>query len=794
MTKFNYTTRSFFLFLLIWAIASLELSAQNCVGTPGQVKWSYWTAFNNVFPDSTDLAALENFPSRPDGSQLLSSLKAPVNYTEYFAAMMRGYIYVNQTATYRFNLTGDDRAIFYLSTNDAPANKRKRAEVTSYTGITEYNKTTGQTSQVIELIGGQNYYFEIYTFEGCCGDHSTLYWRKNTNPDTTWRVIDFNNLKEYACEQTCPPRGTACNDGNAQTQNDQQDGFCNCVGTMPTANKCVGERGVVEAYYFDNITGSRVEPDLINSPKFPLLPDRKEKLKGIAGPNFAAYAKNTYGSLVQGFLTVPVSGTYEFNLTGDDQTFFYLSKNDSIQYKLYRQATLTFGVDETAHTTYATQTIAPLFLEKGKYYYYEIRHKENTGRDHFNLYWKTPFHEFRTWKRVSDFYLHDYKCEVSCVPNNTPCNDGNAFTKNDKFLNCECVGTPCSGPDCDDVTAQYQKYNYCAPTQNITNTSDVAWVSCATAANPNSARGGQNHWIKYDFGSPYTLKGTRVWNYNVVNETNKGFKTVYVDYSTDGTTWKQLGGVYTWPTAPGTAQYVGFLGPDFNSVKARYVLITATQNWGNATCSGFSKITFDATKCDLSGVCNDGDPLTVYDRYDNNCNCKGVKLACIEDTIRTGSVSVVASPHNAKKAIFSDGNVPTSQNIAFTAGKSIVLLPGFKVNGGATFSAKIAACLQAAFAQEQLVQKTDSTASEFGTELTEESDIRQIVFRLNKPGQVSLLLKDKEGQILATLIDDYYQNLGTQIKYLPTARLPKGMYLIELTANETKISQQFMVE
>jgi hypothetical protein len=89
MTKFNYTTRSFFLFLLIWAIASLELSAQNCVGTPGQVKWSYWTAFNNVFPDSTDLAALENFPSRPDGSQLLSSLKAPVNYTEYFAAMAR---------------------------------------------------------------------------------------------------------------------------------------------------------------------------------------------------------------------------------------------------------------------------------------------------------------------------------------------------------------------------------------------------------------------------------------------------------------------------------------------------------------------------------------------------------------------------------------------------------------------------------------------------------------------------------------------------------------------------------
>lgn len=794
MIKLTCNIRALLAVWAIWVVAALEANAQSCVGTSGQVKWSYWTGFNNTTPDSSDLAALENFPSRPDGSLTLSSLKAPANYTEYFAAMMRGYIYVNQTATYRFNLTGDDRAIFYLSTNNAPANKRKRAEVTSYTGVAEHNKTTGQTSQVIELTGGQNYYFEIYTFDGCCSDHTTLYWRKNTNPDTTWRVIDFNNIKEYACGQTCPPRGTACNDGNPQTQNDQQDGFCNCVGVAQTANPCVGERGLVEAYYFDNITGSYVEPDLINAPKFPLVPDRKEKLKGISGPNFASYAKDGYGSLLQGYLTVPVSGMYEFNLTGDDQTMFYLSKNDSIQYKQYHQCMVIFGVDETAHNTYSFQNTSPIFMEKGKYYYYEIRHKENGWRDHFNLYWKTPFHEFRTWKRVSDFYLHDYKCEISCIPNNTPCNDGNAFTKNDKFLNCECVGTPCSGPDCDDVSAQYQKYDNCAPTNNLTNMSEVAWVSCATAANPNSARSGQNHWIKYDFGSQYAFKETRVWNYNVVNETNKGFRTVYVDYSTDGTVWKQLGGVYTWPTASGAAQYAGFLGPDFNNIKARYILITATQNWGHATCAGFSKITFAATKCESSGVCDDGDPLTVYDRYDANCNCKGVKLACLEDTIRTGPVSVVAAPHKAKKAIFSEGEVPTTQNIAFTAGKSIVLLPGFKVNGGATFSAKIEACLQSAFAQAQVVEKNDSTASEFATELTEEIDTKRIIFRLNKPGQVTLLLKDKQEQIVATIIDDYYQNLGTQIKLLPTARLPKGMYWVELIANETKVSQSFVVE
>lgn len=794
MKKLFYFKRIYFFCLVLVIGFSSNINAQSCVGTPGQVKWSFWTGFGSSLPDSADLTALENFPSRPDGSQLLSSLKMPVNYNEYFAAMARGYIYVNETANYTFNLTGDDRAIFYLSTNESVANKQKRAEVISYTEITEHTKSPKQTSRTIQLVAGQNYYFELYSFEGCCSDHTTLYWRKLTNPDTTWRVIDFNNIRQYACEQSCPARGTACNDGNAATTDDRHDGFCNCVGIMPTTNACVGERGRVDAYYFDNIQGSFVEPDLINAPKFPLLPDRKEELKGLSGPEYTS-VKDNYGSLVQGYISVPVSGTYEFNLTGDDQTMFFLSKNDSIQYKQYHQAMVIFGVDESAHSVYSFQNTSPLYLEKGRYYYYEIRHKENGWRDHFNLYWKTPFHEVRTWKKVSDFYLYDYKCEISCIPDNTPCNDGNAYTKNDKFLNCECKGTPCTGPDCDDVSAQYQFYDSCAPTLNITNTNEIGWVSCAASANPNPARSGLNHWIKYDFGNKYAFQGTRVWNYNAVNETNKGFKKVYVDYSADGIVWKQLGGVYSWPAAPGTAQYAGFSGPDFNNLTARYILLTATENWGHTTCAGFSKITFNATQCQgLNTACDDGDPLTVYDKFDDNCTCKGVKLACLEDTIVTGKVTLLPATHQAKKVILSRGDVPTAQNIAFTAGNSIVLLPGFEVHSGAAFSAKIQGCLQTALAQNQTVEKSDLTATEFETEATEQSGVKRIIFRLNKPGQVKLLLKNKKSEIVATIIDDYYQNLGTQVKYLPVTRLPQGKYTVELTVNDTKITQQFAVE
>ncbi|MEZ4905941.1 MAG: PA14 domain-containing protein [Spirosomataceae bacterium] len=789
-----FRNKFFFYICCFFVFAQVGVAQQNCIGTAGQVKWSYWTGFTMSLPDSAALSVLENFPSRPDGTQLLSSLKSPVNYTENFAAMIRGYIYVNQTAIYKFNLTGDDRALFYLSPNDSPTNKQKRAEVTSYTGTTEHNKRASQTSQEIQLVAGQNYYFELYTFEGCCGDHTTLYWRKPANPDTTWRVIDFNNIKEYSCGQSCPPRGTACNDGNPQTTNDQQDGFCNCVGIMPTANACVGEKGVIDAYYFDNITGSYVEPDLINSPKFPLLPDRREKLKEASGPVYAAYAKDNYGSLVQGFLTVPVSGMYEFNITGDDQTIFYLSKNDSIQYKQYHQALATFGVGETSHNVYSFQSTSPIFMEKGKYYYYEIRHKENSWRDHFNLYWKTPFHEQRTWKRISDFYLFDYKCELSCVANNTPCNDGNAFTNNDRYQNCECIGTPCSGPDCDDTAARYQKYDACAPTQNIINTSEAAWASCAKSANP--ARGNQQqHWIKYDLGQVYRLQGTRVWNYNVQNQTNKGFKTVLVDYSTDGITWQALGGTYNWPQAPGTSEYAGFVGPHFNDIKARYVLISATSTWGDATCAGFSKVTFEAAPaCQPKDTpCDDGDPLTVYDRFDNNCNCRGVKLACLEDTINTGKVSLIEAPHNARKAIISEGTIGSSKNISFTAGNSIVLLPGFEVGTNNTFSAQIASCMRAALIQEQQnqAQLKDSTITNFG--ITPDSTVKQIVFRLNKPSQISLVIKNSRGAVIATLIEAFYQNLGTQIKYLPTGKLEKGIYFVELTANENQLREQLII-
>ena len=786
LSRLHQMKRFYHIFLFILLTSTGAVKAQSCIGPAGQVKWAYWSGFPNT-PDMTDLSALEDFPTRPTGSQILGSLRSPINYTDFYVGMIRGFIKVPQTANYVFNLTSDDKGFFYLSTNQSPANKVKRAEVTVYTGVDEYNKEPGQTSASIQLVGGQYYYFEMYNFEGSGGDHMTLSWKKASTPDAPWAIVDFNYIYEYTCGQVCPERGTPCNDGNAATTNDQQDGFCNCVGTYPTANACVGEKGLVEAYYYDDIVGTYVENDLTNSPKFPLLPDRKEKLKGAYGPlpTSPMYINDNYGTLVQGFLTVPVSGNYEFNITGDGQTFFFLSKNDSIEYKQYHQAAVWFGVDETEHSNSSLQNIAATYLEKGKYYYFEFRHKENTWRDHFNLYWKTPFHENRVWKRVPAFYLFDYKCEVSCIAQGTPCNDDNPFTNDDKVnANCECVGTPCSGPDCNDASARYKVYDSCSPTDNLTTLAEAAWVSCGTLKpNPNPARTANKNWIMYDFSSPYKFQDTRVWNYNVTGETNKGFKNVYVDYSLDGTTWQALGGVYTWPQAPGSADYSGFLGPNFNDVKARYVLISAANNWGDATCSGFSKITFNGSLCDIQGTpCDDGDPLTEYDKFDNNCNCRGININCATDSLKLDRSPLTDGDFKAIKGIAAQSLVPTTKDITFTAGNSIVLLPGFEVNASAVFTANIADCVQQAFSnnQKQRNATEDKSVTEFSTDSTEAEKLKKIVFRINKPGHVKLKLKDKSENVVVTLIDQYFENLGTQTKLLPITKLPKGLYWIEL--------------
>ena len=88
-------------------------------------------------------------------------------------------------------------------------------------------------------------------------------------------------------------------------------------------------------------------------------------------------------------------------------------------------------------------------------------------------------------------------------------------------------------------------------------------------------------WIKYEFDKPYKLHQMLVWNYNGENILYMyGFKDVTVEYSIDDANWTQIESLPEFSQAPSEDGYASDITVEFNSVTAKYVIITANSNWG----------------------------------------------------------------------------------------------------------------------------------------------------------------------------------------------------------------------
>jgi len=130
----------------------------------------------------------------------------------------------------------------------------------------------------------------------------------------------------------------------------------------------------------------------------------------------------------------------------------------------------------------------------------------------------------------------------------------------------------------------------CYPDRHSTNWFD-AWISCESNENPNDERP-VSHWIMYDLGAEHVLGEMQVWNINDPSHLDRGFNQVYIDFSSDGSTWTELG-LFNFSQGSGESIYEGFEAADFEENHARYVLLTADSNYGG-DCYGISEIKIDA--------------------------------------------------------------------------------------------------------------------------------------------------------------------------------------------------------
>jgi len=207
----------------------------------------------------------------------------------------------------------------------------------------------------------------------------------------------------------------------------------------------------------------------------------------------------------------------------------------------------------------------------------------------------------------------------------------------------------------------------CFPDRHSTNWFD-GWVSCEPSQNPISSYG-ETHWIMYDLGYDYVLNETQFWNSNEPKHLDYGMNEFNIDYSLDGVTWNNLG-EFNLEQASGSSTYQGMEGPNFNAVRARYVLITPTSNFGG-DCFGFSELKIAIT-----------DPFTVVDEEDGyNAS---VYPNPFVNTVSLRVVSLSQSEPVSFTLYDMMGRAITSGNITISEDNQNYQLPinGYNLSGG----------------------------------------------------------------------------------------------------------------
>ena len=119
-----------------------------------------------------------------------------------------------------------------------------------------------------------------------------------------------------------------------------------------------------------------------------------------------------YGNRVTGYIVPKETGKYTFYITGDDNTEFYLSTNESASNKK-RRCRISGLTGETEYNKYKSQKSSSITLEAGKYYYCELLHVEGTGADHFGVHWQTPSNS--TITLIDKAYFSSKTCTASAA-------------------------------------------------------------------------------------------------------------------------------------------------------------------------------------------------------------------------------------------------------------------------------------------------------------------------------------------------------------------------------------------
>jgi len=314
------------------------------------------------------------------------------------------------------------------------------------------------------------------------------------------------------------------------------------------------------------------------------------------------------------------------------------------------------------------------------------------------------------------------------------------------------------------------------------------------------------HWIQYDLGERYQLIGSTIWNYNGTDHPEYGFQNVNISVSEDGINYADISNT-TFPLSDGTTPYSGFTGPNFNGIHARYILLTSTDT--DNSCRGLGKVVFQAVLCpELGSSCDDSDPNTILDQYNDICECKGVPLdanLCTEEFLALGNQILNTNNYSAKQFITSNGGIVSGDKVSLVGGDYVELTPGFNSEEAQVFLANVAECLEMPLntgeadlrkSLTEALKKEDDKVKENRLMVKEGLGNRGSIkyFVKDNNSLSSLTIENTSGQTVAVLANYKHQSKSIYNKNINLERLPKGLYIVKLEEGGAVYTDKLIVK
>jgi hypothetical protein len=195
-------------------------------------------------------------------------------------------------------------------------------------------------------------------------------------------------------------------DGSDALGDLDNDGFTNVFEIRANANPAVKES--IAGYLLDeiwhNIPGDNLTAAGYKSAmtRYPTALDHISTSQAFA--NGEQYVRR-----VRGYLTAPVSGTYQFWGAADSDVDLFLSTSAS---KFDRKLILDNKIFTSIYNydVDISQKSSPVTLVAGQKYYFEMWHKEGIGGSYFSVAWKTPN---GTRSLIPSTYLSSYAGEAN---------------------------------------------------------------------------------------------------------------------------------------------------------------------------------------------------------------------------------------------------------------------------------------------------------------------------------------------------------------------------------------------